>query len=112
MVIEKIDDSKENFIDAIGISTYSNSKPTVLSYISIFDNLWKQAELYQQLKESNKQLELAYDKLKISDKMQSEFIDAAAHELRTPIQPIISSVGIIRSRMQNLDIHKIEDSLI
>jgi signal transduction histidine kinase len=111
LVIEKIDDSKENFIDAIGISTYSNSKPTVLSYISIFDNLWKQAELYQQLKESNKQLELAYDKLKISDKMQSEFIDAAAHELRTPIQPIISSVGIIRSRMQNLDIHKIEDSL-
>ncbi len=111
LVIEKIDDSKENFIDAIGISTYSNSKPTVLSYISIFDNLWKQAELYQQLKESNKQLELAYDKLKISDKMQSEFIDAAAHELRTPIQPIISSVGIIRSRMQNLDMHKIEDSL-
>ena len=111
LVIEKIDDSKENFIDAIGISTYSNSKPTVLSYISIFDNLWKQAELYQQLKESNKQLELAYDKLKISDKMQSEFIDAAAHELRTPIQPIISSVGIIRSRTQNLDMHKIEDSL-
>ena len=111
LVIEKIDDSKENFIDAIGISTYSNSKPTVLSYISIFDNLWKQAELYQQLKESNKQLELAYDKLKISDKMQSEFIDAAAHELRTPIQPIISSVGLIRSRMQNLDMHNIEDSL-
>jgi signal transduction histidine kinase len=111
LVIEKIDDSKENFIDAIGISTYSNSKPTVLSYISIFDNLWKQAELYQQLKESNKQLELAYDRLKISDKMQSEFIDAAAHELRTPIQPIISSVGLIRSRMQNLDMHNIEDSL-
>jgi two-component system sensor histidine kinase VicK len=111
LVIEKIDDSKENFIDAIGISTYSNSKPTVLSYISIFDNLWKQAELYQQLKESNKQLELAYDKLKTSDKMQSEFIDAAAHELRTPIQPIISSVGIIRSRMQNLDVYNIEDSL-
>ena len=61
LVIEKIDDSKENFIDAVGIATYSNSKPTVLSYISIFENLWKQAELYQQLKESNKQLELAYE---------------------------------------------------
>ncbi|MFL6345244.1 MAG: ATP-binding protein, partial [Nitrososphaeraceae archaeon] len=110
LVIEKTDDSKQNFIDAVGISTYSNSKPTVLSYISIFENLWKQTELYQDLKESTKQLELAYEQLKISDKMQGEFISAAAHELRTPIQPIISSVGIIRSRMGNL-VQGIEDSL-
>ncbi|MFL6357693.1 MAG: ATP-binding protein [Nitrososphaeraceae archaeon] len=111
LVIEKTDDSKQNFIDAVGISTYSNSKPTVLSYISIFENLWKQTELYQDLKESTKQLELAYEQLKISDKMQGEFISAAAHELRTPIQPIISSVGIIRSRMGNLEVQGIEDSL-
>jgi two-component system, OmpR family, sensor histidine kinase VicK len=111
LVIEKKDDSKENFIDAVGMATYSNSKPTVLSYISIFENLWKQAELYQQLKESNKQLELAYEQLKISDKMQSEFISAAAHELRTPIQPIISSVGIIRSRMGNMKVQGLDYSL-
>ncbi|MFL6369785.1 MAG: ATP-binding protein [Nitrososphaeraceae archaeon] len=111
LVTEKTDDSKQNFIDAVGISTYSNSKPTVLSYISIFENLWKQTELYQDLKESTKQLELAYEQLKISDKMQGEFISAAAHELRTPIQPIISSVGIIRSRMGNLEVQGIEDSL-
>jgi two-component system, OmpR family, sensor histidine kinase VicK len=111
LVMEKTDDSKQNFIDAVGISTYSNSKPTVLSYISIFENLWKQTELYQDLKESTKQLELAYAQLKISDKMQGEFISAAAHELRTPIQPIISSVGIIRSRMGNLEVQGIEDSL-
>jgi signal transduction histidine kinase len=83
----------------------------VLSYISIFENLWRQTELYQQLKESNKQLQLAYEQLKISDKMQGEFISAAAHELRTPIQPIISSVGIIRSRIGNINVHEIEDSL-
>jgi two-component system, OmpR family, sensor histidine kinase VicK len=111
LVIEKKDDSKEYFIDAVGMATYSNSKPTVLSYISIFENLWKQAELYQQLKESNKQLELAYEQLKISDKMQSEFISAAAHELRTPIQPIISSVGIIRSRMGNMKVQGLDYSL-
>ena len=111
MVIEKKDDSKENFIDAVGMATYSNSKPTVLSYISIFENLWRQTELYQQLKESNKQLELAYEQLKISDKMQSEFISAAAHELRTPIQPIISSVGIIRSRMGNMKVQGLDHSL-
>jgi signal transduction histidine kinase len=111
LVIEKKDDSKQNFIEAVGMATYSNSKPTVLSYISIFENLWKQTELYQQLKESTEQLKLAYEQLKISDKMQAEFISAAAHELRTPIQPIISSVGIIRSRMGNMKIQGLDHSL-
>jgi two-component system, OmpR family, sensor histidine kinase VicK len=111
LVIEKTGDSKENFIDAVGISTYSNSEPTVLSCISIFENLWKQTELYQRLKKSTKQLELAYEQLKISYKMQSEFISAAAHELRTPIQPIISSVGIIRSRIGNTKVRELENSL-
>ena len=46
------------------MATYSNSKPTVLSYVSIFEKLWKQTELYQQLKESNKQLEEANEQLK------------------------------------------------
>src|SRR5919198_6394051 len=93
------------------MATYSNSEPTVLSYVSIFENLWRQTELYQRLKYSTKQLVLAYEQLKISDKMQSEFISAAAHELRTPIQPIISSVGIIRSRIRNIQVQPIEDSL-
>ena len=111
LVIEKKDDSKQNFIDAVGMATYSNSKPTVLSYVSIFENLWRQTELYQHLKESTKQLQLAYEQLKISDKMQAEFISAAAHELRTPIQPIISSVGIIRSRIGNMKVQDLDHSL-
>jgi two-component system sensor histidine kinase VicK len=111
LVIEAAEDSKQDFIEAVGLATYSSSKPTVLSYFSIFENLWKQTELYQQLKESNKQLELAYEQLKISDKMQSEFISAAAHELRTPIQPIISSVGIIRSRRGNMKVQELDNSL-
>jgi signal transduction histidine kinase len=111
LVMELKDDSTATFDEAIGYSTYSNSKPGVFSYVSIFENLWKQTELYQQVKESNKQLELAYEKLKISDKMQSEFISAAAHELRTPIQPIISSVGIIRSRCGKMKVQDLEHSL-
>ena len=35
LVFEKTDDKKENFVEAVGFATYSNSKPTVMSYISI-----------------------------------------------------------------------------
>ncbi|MFL6395059.1 MAG: hypothetical protein ACJ708_10465, partial [Nitrososphaeraceae archaeon] len=70
LVIEKKDDSKQNFIEAVGMATYSNSKPTVLSYVSIFEKLWKQTELYQQLKESNKQLEEANEQLKSMIKLK------------------------------------------
>jgi signal transduction histidine kinase len=41
-----------------------------------------------------------YKKLKEADEMKSEFINVAAHELRTPIQPILSLVDLIRSDMK------------
>jgi signal transduction histidine kinase len=46
-------------------------------------------EANDSLKENNKLLELANKKLSIHDKMQKEFINIAAHELRTPIMPIL-----------------------
>ena len=75
LVFEKTDDTKENFIEAVGSATYSNSKPTVMSYLSIFKILWKQVDLYEQLK--------------MHDKMQKEFINIASHEMKTPTQAII-----------------------
>ena len=101
LVMELRDDSKSTFIEAIGLSTYSNSKAGVASYIAIFENLWKQTELYDQLKESKKQLELAYEQVKRHDKMQEEFINIAAHELRTPIQPILGLTQVIRANTKN-----------
>ena len=80
-VIEKVDDSKESFIEAVGLSTYSTSEPTVMSYLSIFENFWNQLELYEKLKEH--------------DKMQKEFINIAAHELRTPTQSILGYAEIL-----------------
>jgi signal transduction histidine kinase len=64
------------------LGAYYDSKPISLSYASIFDSLWKQTELYEKLSET-------YEQLKIHNKMQKEFLDIAAHELRTPIQPIL-----------------------
>ncbi len=84
LTAELKDDTKNTSIEAIGLGTYSNSKSTVLSYVSIFETLWLQTELF--------------DRLKLQDKMQREFINVAAHELRTPIQPIIAITDIIYSR--------------
>jgi len=94
LVMELRDDSKATFDEAIGLSTYSNSKGGVLSYVAIFENLWKQTELYEEIKKAN-------DQLKKNDMMQKEFINIAAHELRTPIQPILSLTEIVHSRTRD-----------
>jgi signal transduction histidine kinase/CheY-like chemotaxis protein len=90
-VIELIDDTKATFEEAIGLATYSNSKSTALSYVSIFESLWKQTELYQKLNELNEQLQE-------HEKIQEEFITVAAHELRNPIQPILGLSEVLLSR--------------
>ena len=46
-------------------------------------------------------IRLQYNKLKEMDRMKDEFINVAAHELRTPIQPIIGLSEILRSRIRN-----------
>src|ERR687895_760641 len=48
-------------------------------------------------------IRLQYNKLKEMDKMKDEFINVAAHELRTPIQPIIGLSEVLRSRIRNKD---------
>ena len=75
LMIELKDNSKETFVEAVGSAIISNSKSTVLSYVTMFDSLWRQAELYE--------------KLEAHDRMQKEFINIAAHELRTPTQAIL-----------------------
>jgi signal transduction histidine kinase len=52
-----------------------------------------------ELNDSNERLALAIDRLKTQEKMQKEFINVAAHELRTPIQPILGLSEILRSRL-------------
>jgi two-component system, OmpR family, sensor histidine kinase VicK len=96
-----ISDGKGTFDEAIGLSIYSNSSAGVLSYISIFENLWLQTELYDQISESNMRLEQANEQLIAHNKMQKEFINIAAHELKTPIQPILSITQILRSQIND-----------
>jgi signal transduction histidine kinase len=60
------------------------------------------------LRESNKNLiereeiiRSQYEQLKESDKMKNEFINIAAHELRTPIQPILGFSDILRPKISD-----------
>ena len=96
LIIESRDDTKDNYYDAVGLAAYSNSRPIALSYASVFETLWKQAELY-------KQINFYYEQLKIHNKMQEEFINVAAHELRTPIQPVLSLSELLLSKKGDIE---------
>ena len=90
LVVEKKDDSKENMVDAIGLATYSTSKPTVISYVTIFDSLYNQVKLYEQLK--------------IHGKMQDEFVNIASHELRTPTQAVLAYSDLLQRHPDQRDV--------
>lgn len=80
----------EEFSDAIGFIVYSNSRVSINSSKSFFELLWNEHIQYERLKEYEKQKEI--------DKMKNEFINVAAHELRTPIQPILGLSQLLRSK--------------
>src|SRR5918992_5132770 len=95
LMMELKDDRKKTFHEAIGLSTYSNSKAGVLSYVSMFESLWKQTELYEELKSN--------------EKMQKEFINIAAHELRTPIVPILNLSELLYSNANGQQQRQIQE---
>jgi len=105
VIVEIKDDAKDNLYEAAGLSIYSNSNSIVSSYLSIFESLWKQTELYEQIKE-------AHEQLKIHDKMQKEFINIAAHELRTPIQPILGLTEFVYSKITDTNQRELLDAVI
>src|SRR5437764_10783854 len=42
LIVDIKDDSKDNVYEAAGLSIYSNTNSIVLSYLAIFETLWKQ----------------------------------------------------------------------
>ena len=67
VTIEVNDDSKDNFSEATGLATYSNSESTVFTDYSMFENLWIQAELERQ-----NSLRQAYFKMFNGQKLRDE----------------------------------------
>jgi signal transduction histidine kinase len=86
MSAELVNPTSETFSEAIGIALYSNSKRSTSMLRSFFNSLWNQAELYK--------------RLELQEKMEKEFINMAAHEIRTPVQPLLGMTDILMSQFE------------
>lgn len=89
LIIESKNIPSIDMIESVGLSSYSNSRRISKSYASIFEALWNQAELY--------------DKLKVQDRLQKEFINIAAHELRNPVQSLLGYSDILMNTTGNIE---------
>ena len=101
LTINEGDDATKAFV------VYSNNKSIVKNIGSLLDSLWNEKEMLDSiiaikdnLADSNKQLTEANEQLKIHDKIQREFINMAAHELRTPIMPILGYAEILEAEQE------------
>jgi hypothetical protein len=88
----------DEFSKAIGFTVYSNSRRSVDSFKSVFELLWNERTLNEELKRA--------------DIMQKEFINVAAHVLRTPIQPIIGISDVLHSRIKDTEQRELLDVVI
>jgi len=80
--VELVKPEAESFLDAIGFAIYSNNKRSADLYRWMFELLWNERVINLESKKANR--------------MQKEFMNVAAHELRTPIQPIVGLAHLLR----------------
>ena len=72
----------------VSVKSRGNDELSILS--NSFNSMVNSLKSYvKKQNELTKQLEDANEQLKYKDKLKDEFINVAAHELRTPIQPIL-----------------------
>jgi two-component system, OmpR family, sensor histidine kinase VicK len=83
---ELSDPEADTFVKALGFAIYSNSKPTVGAFKSFFELVWQSHKINEKLQQA--------------DRVQREFINIAAHELRTPIVPILNLSELLYSNVK------------
>ena len=85
--------SKGNFdVDIREISARNDEIAELSSQFNIMKQyiVSTNTHLNRLVKERTRELEIANEQLKMQDKMQREFINIASHEMKTPIQAILS----------------------
>jgi signal transduction histidine kinase len=92
----------ENFLIAQRIETFSLLAITTAAAIIliIFLTKWN-SNLDSEVKRRTEELETANKQLRVHDKMQKEFINIAAHELRTPTQAITGYSELLATEPEN-----------
>ena len=93
----------EDFSEAIGFVIYSNSKVGLDSSKVFFELLWNERIQYEKLRE--------YERLKEIQRMKDEFINVAAHELRTPIQPILGLSEVLHTKIKDIEQRQLLDTI-
>jgi signal transduction histidine kinase len=69
-------------------------------------------ESNKQLSITNTKLEAANDQLKVHDTIQKEFINIAAHEFRTPLQPMLGLSELVRNKINDKEEKELLDVVI
>jgi len=98
LILELKDDKQNTSHDAVGLATYSISPTIISSYLAVFESFWRQAELFEKMKE----VEI----------LEKDFINFAAHELRNPLQPIIGFSELLYSKIENQEHRHLLDEVI
>jgi two-component system sensor histidine kinase VicK len=80
----------DEFREAIGITVYSNSVRNISLFKSFFELLWNERIIIERLHET--------------ERLQKEFINIAAHELRTPVTPILIMATALKSELEDYNI--------
>jgi two-component system, OmpR family, sensor histidine kinase VicK len=86
--VELVKPEAESFLEAIGFAIYSNNKRSADLYRWMFELLWNERVINLESKKANQ--------------MQKEFMNVAAHELRTPIQPIVGLAHLLRYEKEHM----------
>jgi signal transduction histidine kinase/CheY-like chemotaxis protein len=76
----------------------TGSGPVVFSHIAAFEMLWKLTETLQ--------------KITTSDKVKEDFVNICAHELRSPIQPILGLSILVKNKITDANQREILDVII
>ena len=98
LILELKDDKQNSSYEAVGLSTYSISPTIISSYLAVFESFWRQAELFERMKEG--------------ELLEKDFVNIAAHELRNPIQPIIGFSELLYSKIDNQEHRRLLDEVI
>jgi signal transduction histidine kinase len=92
----------ENILFTQRIETFSLLAITTAAAVILIIFLIKwSSNLNSEVKRRTRELESANEQLKVHDKMQKEFINIAAHELRTPTQAITGYSELLATEPEN-----------